>query len=818
VLSDLYNGATQKAVAQTYGRSTQTLNDWAQHLKPTLQALTPRLAEICFGQQASSTHFDTTFNEKEKQWEITQRIEKKNFDPDIRRAVREAEKLLRHVRTLSFPASSLPDYLIPVDFQKGIHYVAAMVPEIPEEMKKLDPVTCDVELRLQFDVESLEKNEDTEVLQFELLNRLLTTVHEMVVRDGSVRVTRVHRQYKLSKMDVDAYKVFRKKKLDAQLKQLQELDSERIQRDAYYWNEITLSDEVVERLNDYMEAYHEYLEEQESDDENKPRDVSSNVYVVAFTDRDTWFYDEKGNGSRRRLKKLKDALSQRQMIKVAVKTKGFFYVPRGKVKASWNTEEREQLLRGGRNTGKTLSNAYRSHIAACKYPGARILVVRLVYDRILDSYLPTYESKIGGLDRALGISQNLMVKREGTSPPTGYTYWNGSFIAFAGMSDREGLLSQEWDIIHSVETTQLSESDWAYMTSSLGRGVAKNTPYHFIAGDCNPPEAGRYHWVYKRQELCNFDTDYFDNPELYNAEKKQETETGKPYLDSLRSLPPEERARFYEGKVFLSADRVYSHFSPSRHVITKKEFAKRLRKGLTAKRVFLGQDSGYRPNPGVLLLCMVGSDGAFYVIRGTARVETPYEAWERLALIYARWSRLFLHKSIEKLYCEHDPQIQDRFKKWGLPVEPADKKNKLNGIRDIQDMFYEKDRIFIVQEHYDYQCEKFREQNVPYTLIEEAENYSFSKKHKDTGKPPEPKDGDDHWLDTMLYIVRSARLGRNAVVYTEVATFTAAQVEAKMMDAQAKRWKQYEADGLIPNSPLDREPPKSNVFGDSRDS
>ena len=56
-------------------------------------------------------------------------------------------------------------------------------------------------------------------------------------------------------------------------------------------------------------------------------------------------------------------------------------------------------------------------------------------------------------------------------------------------------------------------------------------------------------------------------------------------------------------------------------------------------------------------------------------------------------------------------------------------------------MFYEKDKIFIVQEHYDYPCPKFAEQNTPYTLIEEAENYVLSKKHKDTGKPPEPKDG-----------------------------------------------------------------------------
>ena len=801
MLSDLYHDMNHTKVGDIYGFHRNTIDRWGEVLQPTIDALTPRLADICFGQNASSTHFDTDFNEKTNEWEITQRVEKKSFDPDIRRAVREAEKLLRRVRSISFPASSLPDYLVPAckdkrfNFVNGVHYVAAVVDEIPASMKKLDPVTCDVELNLQFEVERVEKNEDTEALQFELLNKLLTTVHEQVARDGSVRVTRVHREYKVSKMDVETYESFRKKKLDAQLKQLRDLDSERVQRDAYLWNQLTLSDEVVERLNDYIDAYKDFLAEQLGDDPNQPRDVSSCVHVVAFTDRDTWFYDEKGSGSRRRFKKIKDALQETETV--AVKAKGFFYVPRGKVKESWNIDEREQLLRGGRNTGKTLSNAFRSHIAACKYPGTRILVVRQVYDRILDSYLPTYESKIAGLDRARGVSQNKMVKREGTSPPSGYTYWNGSGIAFAGMSDREGLLSQEWDLIHSVETTQLSLSDWVYMLSSLGRGVAKNTPYHFIAGDCNPPEAGRYHWIYRRQELCNFDTDYFDNPELYDGEKKKETEKGKPYLDSLRSLPPEERARFYEGKVFLSADRVYSHFSPTRHVITKKEFAKRLRKGLKAERVFMGQDSGYRPNPGVLLLCMLGTDKAFYVIRGTARCETPYEMWERLALVYARWSRLFLGKSIEKLYCEHDPQMQDRFRKWGLPVEPADKKNKMNGIRDIQDMFYEDDKIFIVQEHYDYQCPKFAEQNAPYTLIEEAENYAFSKKHEKTGNPPEPKDGDDHWLDTLLYIVRSARLGRNSQVYTQVAVLTAGEVEAKMIAAQDQRWKQFERERLI---------------------
>ena len=799
ILADLYAKMSNEAISKKYGAGLASVDAWKKELKPVIATLTPDFARICFGKRdLSRHHFDVRWRESKKVWEIDQRFEATSFEPDVKSALRYVTQSLKKARAVTFPKSCLPDYLIPIDFQNGVHYVAAMVSEIPTEMVTLDKASSEVSLRLKFEV-PLEKADAVEEIRFQLLHRLIASVYETLDSDGSVRVTRVLRQYSRVTMTDRKYKVFRHKGLTAQLDELRKAKSERLQQDAFSWKDADLSEEVVEQLHAYMQDYAVWEAENAAlDDAAVPIDVSDALYVVAFTDRETLvdagYVDKRWKGKAARLKKIFDKSVIRPVI---VQTEGFFYVPRGKIKQSWKCREREQLLKGGRNTGKTLSNAYRSHLAACLFPGTRILVFRSVFDRILDSYLPTYETKIAKLDLPKRIDENLMVKREGGANPTGYTYWNGSIIAFAGLADKEGLLSQEWDLAHSVETAQIALSDWIHVATSIGRGVAKNTPYHFILGDCNPPEAGRYHWIFKYQELVTFDTDHFDNPELYDPDTKQETASGKPYLDSLRKLPPEERARFYEGKLYVSDNLVYSDFSHTRHVITRKEFWKRMAEGLRPVRVFMGQDTGYRPSPGVLLLCMLGSDHAFYVIRGTAKLETPYEVWERLALIYARWSQLILGKPIEKLYCEHDTQIQDRFKRWGLPVEPADKKNKLAGIRDVQDMFVQENGIYIVQEHYDYQCPKLAEENVPYTLIEELESYCFSDKYKNTGNPPEPEDKNDHWLDTMLYIVRSARLGRPRYVRAEVVSYTTQQIEAKMIAAQDKRWKQYEREGIL---------------------
>lgn len=533
--------------------------------------------------------------------------------------------------------------------------------------------------------------------------------------------------------------------------------------------EIQLSESELNRLENYIQAYKEYQQKENPEDgspEKEIRDVSKSIYITMFTNWETWAYAPeakiKRKKSRRGMNSLdSDSDAEIEYEKVRLRQKGFYYVPRGNIKTSWKCFDREQLLYGGRNTGKTLSNTARNFIAALQHPGARILVVRAVFDRILDSFLPTFESKFAGLDLAGGIHENPMIRRIGIAEPEGYILYNGSVISFAGFSVNSGLLSQEWDLAHSVETTEITMSDWIHLLTSIGRGVGKNTPYHFVLGDCNPPESGRYHWIFKYDGIRRFDTVHADNPELWDADSKTETRVGGAYLDSLRSLPPEERTRFYEGKIHDVGKLVYSHFSPTRHVISIEEFWEKIHSGqVTAQRVWIGQDSGFSPSPGVLLVCMLGSDGALYAIRGTARLNTYYPDWVAIASIYSRWCGIFLGCRPDKIICEHDTQIQALLKDKGFSVVPADKRNKLDGIRDIQDLFHQENRIFIVQGYSDFFCEIFAAQNVPQTMIEELESYVFSDKHKNTGKPPEPKDENDHWLDTFFYIVREAGIGK----------------------------------------------------------
>ena len=327
-------------------------------------------------------------------------------------------------------------------------------------------------------------------------------------------------------------------------------------------------------------------------------------------------------------------------------------------------------------------------------------------------------------------------------------------------------------------------------------------------GDCNPPEVGDFHWLYNRKEIHAFDTEHSDNPELFDAEGA-ETALGKSYMSVLKSLPTDLKTRFLEGRSANAEMKVFPDFA-QRHIISLSDFHARV-STLSVKRCFLGFDAGFRPNPGVLLLC-VETDGGFFALRGTCRVGVYDEYWVERAKAYQAFITQTFKQSLYALYSEHDPQIQDRFRQAGLPVKAAVKTDKLQSIRQLQALMSQTDQFFIVREHIDDPCPVLARKNVPQDLIAELTALRWTDAHLKTGGDPVPQDGNDHYIDALLYIIRTAKIGGvTPEVYTEIQTFTAAEVEKMMFEAQRERW--VREGGSAWDLVLNRTPPEEDLKG-----
>jgi len=807
LLVDFYNEEPVSVMAKTYDVSPRQIYNYKESLLPVLKVITPEVAGACLRSDVRTLSYDAE-RLKDGGYTLRWRTQIKKLDPDLRSVLRLAERFEKKGVTVSLLKDSLPDYFVPVDFKDGIHYVAVMVDEVPDTMKRVDEENSFISLDATFAVPVEAPKEDDGILR-ELFSRLLIDAKKTISDGLSYFVPTVvtEREIQLTERDFQDFSVksealqfqalqdFAKSEECCALperKTLQEkyISETDIQRLVAYLDKVSFEDVDVD-VDENLES------------EDRVINVSSQVCIVAFTDRETWFYADKEGLAKSRSKQRSQSKHLEKSEKwqtVRLCDVGFYYIPRGNIKDSWECFDREQLLRGGRNTGKTLSNAWRGHIAACQYPGTRIIVFRKTLATVHDSFGKTFERKIVGLDSESNLTENLFIRRVGKRDDDGFVYWNGSTITYAGVQDRGDVLSMEYDIGISPQSEQIQLLDWVYILTSIGRGVGNNTPYHFILGDCNPPEVeGDFHWLFQRKEIKVFDTEHFDNPELYDSEGVA-TELGKSYVGTLESLPIDAKTRFLEGLSANSDMKVFPRFS-KRHFISLEDFNSRLEM-LTVKRCFLGFDAGFEPNPGVLLLC-IETDGGFFVLRGTCRIGVYDEYWVERAELYAEFIQETFKQSLYALYSEHDNQIIDRFRSAGLPVQRAEKRDKLQSIRQLQGLMAQEDEFFIVREHVDDPDPLIEVKNVPQDLIAELIALRWTDAHLKTGGDPVPEDRNDHWIDALLYVIRTAKIGGVLPeVYAEIDTILREDVQKQIAQ---KRGETATVEALMHTSLLQEE-------------
>jgi len=221
--------------------------------------------------------------------------------------------------------------------------------------------------------------------------------------------------------------------------------------------------------------------------------------------------------------------------------------------AAYDCHDRECILAGGADTGKTVAFLSKLHFMAYKYPKSSQVILRKQLTDIYSTALVTFKDKILG-DNGHGVTAY------GGEKPQWFDYPNGSRIWVAGLDKSGKVLSAEFDCIYAVQAEELSLGDWETL-STRTTGRAGNFRWPQIIGCCNPRAPS--HWIKTRAasgKLTLFNATHRDNPEIYDPATGELTESGARRLDALKNLTGTRLLRLYHGLWVQPEGAIYSMF------------------------------------------------------------------------------------------------------------------------------------------------------------------------------------------------------------------------------------------------------------------
>ena len=387
------------------------------------------------------------------------------------------------------------------------------------------------------------------------------------------------------------------------------------------------------------------------------------------------------------------------------------YQPHGGCKQFVYSHDREVILAGPAQTGKTLAACWILHLTACQWPAAQLAIVRKTQRDMYGSVLQTFAHVIAGAP----------VSVYGGERPEAYTYANGSKVWIGGMDNADKILSSERDVIYVNQAEQLTLNDWESLsTRTTGRGAV--IPYPRLIGDANP--GGRSHWILARAaagRLTLLHSLHTDNPTLYD-DGGALTPLGVRTFATLDSLTGVRYQRLRLGQWATAEGAVYDTFDRAVHVQKCKRDE--------MQHGYMAMDEGYT-NPAVVLDVGEDSDGRWHVFRefyrrGVLQSDVVAQA--------AQW-----HAEHPAMLIAVDAAaagLTAEMRNVGLPAVAA-KGRVLDGIRAVQDRLKVagdgRPRLTV-----DPDC---------INLINEFESYAW-KPERD-----EPVKENDHALDSIRYLV-----------------------------------------------------------------
>ncbi len=435
-------------------------------------------------------------------------------------------------------------------------------------------------------------------------------------------------------------------------------------------------------------------------------------------------------------------------------------------------QDHQVFLYGSTGSGKTTVGCYKMMLLCLKYPGIKFLFTRQSYRALIKSGVETFERVLAENGLETGNGHNKIRKLGGSKPEefqfpwarrkdekSNRIYEGRSRIVLASLDKVYDEMGAEYDYIYVNQPEQITQDDWMFLaTRANGRRDA--SPYPQLYGDPNPQQTR--HWIktggYQliNGEKVGDDTrwrliksTYKDNPTLWDQKLDKATKHGEELLGRLdQSLNSVMKKRLIEGEWADAEGLVYGDsWIRSKHLISTYNFYKKYPNGIENNwDRFWTMDFGYQ-DPFVFA-CWAKIPGTEQYVRYKLIYMTNRTVNEHAEKILS----VTLGEPRPKLVlADRNPQeIAILSQALGVNIISAKKGagSKKAGINVIIDMLNKEELLFLddalVEED-----PRLRAAKKPIGFEEEVESYMWDIDKKDSDNP---KDGDDHESDSMLYL------------------------------------------------------------------
>lgn len=263
------------------------------------------------------------------------------------------------------------------------------------------------------------------------------------------------------------------------------------------------------------------------------------------------------------------------------------YRPYGAAMKLLLCRDREVLLHGPANTGKSMAALMKLYYCAEKYGGMRGFIGRKFRSSLTDAALVTWEDRVLTSDHRAKRGPHRLQRHIYTFPPTTNPYTGkkaSSTITVVGFDEAAKQKSSEYDMGYIQEADELDEDDLTPIVRGMRFGMM---PYQQLILDVNPN--AHDHWLVKRfsiprhsspEELVDVQgggrtalvSRHVDNPELYDHDADGNPTTitgrGREYLAEMDKIPNRaDRLRLRYGVWAGAEGRVYDGWDALAHVI-----------------------------------------------------------------------------------------------------------------------------------------------------------------------------------------------------------------------------------------------------------